>query len=412
MRDLSRWVTLSVAFLVPIAWAATAHAQSLSEADAVARALASSPRLRAARARSAQVAADERARRTVANPSIRVQQESAAGVRDRFVLVEQELALDGRRGLLAQAAVHAVGAADAQVLADAQVVRRDTRAAYTQLLAAEARERVLANGLTTLEALTERLRAREQAGDGSAFDRLRTERELADFMADRRATATAVSVARAQLAAAIGESAGGATLTASDDLARLPAPATLDTVLDAARTRRPALRAAQADIDRLTFERRAAARLSWVQPFVSGGWKQTDDGGRADSGYAFSLGVAVPVFRRGVAETTSIANALLGAEATRDAVTREIDTEVRVAHAQAVDGRARAAAYAEEALARSRDLVRIATLAYDEGEIGILELLDAHRTLLGAELRTLDLRVEARLAAIALDYSTAEEVMR
>ncbi len=56
--------------------------------------------------------------------------------------------------------------------------------------------------------------------------------------------------------------------------------------------------------------------------------------------------------------------------------------------------------------------MRIATLAYDEGEIGILELLDAHRTLLGAELRTLDLHVEARLAAIALDYSTAEEVIR
>lgn len=412
MRDLSRWVTLSVAFLVPIAWAATAHAQSLSEADAVARALASSPRLRAARARPAQVAADERARRTVANPSIRVQQESAAGVRDRFVLVEQELPLDGRRGLLAQAAVHAVGAADAQVLADAHVVRRDTRAAYTQLLAAEARERVLGSGLTTLEALTERLRAREQAGDGSAFDRLRTERELADFMADRRATATAASVARAELAAAIGEPADGTALTAGDDIARLPAPAPLATALDAARARRPALRAAQADIDRLTFERRAAARLSWVQPVVSGGWKQTNDGGRADSGYAFSLGVAVPLFRRGAAETASIANALLGAEATRDAVTREIDTDVRVAHAQTVDGRTRAAAYAEEALARSRDLVRIATLAYDEGEIGILELLDAHRTLLGAELRTLDLQVEARLAAIALDYSTAEEVMQ
>ncbi len=301
MRDLSRWVTVSAACLVPIAWAASAHAQALSESEAVARALATSPRLVAVRARPAQVEADERARRAVANPAIRVQQESAAGVRDRFVLVEQELPLDGRRGLLEQAAVQP-SARPTPRCASTNTSSGGRPAWPTRSCWPPRR----ANGscapaLTTLEALTGRLRAREQAGDGSAFDRLRTERELADFMADRRAAATAIAVARTRLASAIGEPDAGAALSASDDISMAALPQPLATALAAAHARRPALSAAESDIERLTFERRAAARLSWVQPVVSGGWKQTDENGRADSGYAFSLGVAVPLFRRGAA---------------------------------------------------------------------------------------------------------------
>ena len=56
------------------------------------------------------------------------------------------------------------------------------------------------------------------------------------------------------------------------------------------------------------------------------------------------------------------------------------------------------------------ELADIANAAYEEGEYGILELLDAHRVVLGAELRLLELSAAARRAAINLDLAVGREV--
>ena len=48
-------------------------------------------------------------------------------------------------------------------------------------------------------------------------------------------------------------------------------------------------------------------------------------------------------------------------------------------------------------------LATIATAAYEEGEYEILELLDAHRVRLDAQLRLLGLSTAARHASIELD---------
>lgn len=165
-------------------------------------------------------------------------------------------------------------------------------------------------------------------------------------------------------------------------------------------------------MQRLQFEQQAAGRLARPHPIVSGGWKQTAETGRSDSGYTFGVGVAVPLFARGAAEAAMSSAALAAAEARRAALALEIEADVRVAHARAEAARERVQAYETDALVRSRELVRIATLAYDEGELGILELLDAHRTRLDAELRAVALKTDARLAAVLLDFATADEVMR
>ena len=47
-------------------------------------------------------------------------------------------------------------------------------------------------------------------------------------------------------------------------------------------------------------------------------------------------------------------------------------------------------------------------VAYREGEVGILELLDAARTAARAKSRGIEARLEARLAEIALEYAVGE----
>ena len=80
-----------------------------------------------------------------------------------------------------------------------------------------------------------------------------------------------------------------------------------------------------------------------------------------------------------------------------------------MAHATASRYRELADRYRSGSVDRAAELVAIATAAYEEGEYGILELLDAHRVTLGAELRWLDLAAAGRRAAIELDRAIGQE---
>jgi hypothetical protein len=50
-------------------------------------------------------------------------------------------------------------------------------------------------------------------------------------------------------------------------------------------------------------------------------------------------------------------------------------------------------------------------MAYDEGEQGILELLDSYRTALAVRLRGLELAAASRRSRITLDLVVGEEVV-
>jgi cobalt-zinc-cadmium efflux system outer membrane protein len=338
-------------------------------------------------------------------------QENAAGTRDSFLMVQQELPTSGRLDLLRQAGDAAVRAEELHVKQAEYEVRQETRATFARLVAAQRRLVGLSTSLATLEELTLRLRERERAGDSSSFDRLRAERELADIKAQRRGAEADVAAARASLATLIGIS-GEAALVARDQGTLVPALPELTALLATARARRPDLQAADAQIARVELEERAASRLRYPQPIASAGLKRSSISGFSDTGFTFSIGVVLPIFQHGQADVAVANAALLSARAERDALTIALEQEVRAAHVRASTLRAVADDYQREAFDRSRELVRIATIAYDDGELGILELLDAHRSLLSAELRAIELSTDARLAAIALERVTGEEMKR
>ena len=67
--------------------------------------------------------------------------------------------------------------------------------------------------------------------------------------------------------------------------------------------------------------------------------------------------------------------------------------------------------YGRESGETGAELSRIAQLAYQEGEIGILELLDAYRVNRQSQLHLLKLQESAKEAAIGLDRVVGEEVV-
>jgi cobalt-zinc-cadmium efflux system outer membrane protein len=62
-------------------------------------------------------------------------------------------------------------------------------------------------------------------------------------------------------------------------------------------------------------------------------------------------------------------------------------------------------------ISQTDDLIAIAGAAYEGGETGILELLDAYRTQLGIQLRSLALTAAAREAALEIERLVGEEVI-
>ena len=113
--------------------------------------------------------------------------------------------------------------------------------------------------------------------------------------------------------------------------------------------------------------------------------------------------VPLPVFDRGkyaAARARAVSDQV---ELRREILEREIRAEVESAMVRAQTARNAARRFGDPAEHRASELRRIAQLAYDEGEKGILELLDAFRTSVRMELQALGARHEAKREQIELD---------
>ena len=406
---MRRWRFLAAAAAICGPAAAAAAGQTLTESQALDRLRAEHPRLEALRASVEELAASVRQPSLPANPTVTFTREDAGLGSDDFLLVSQELPLRGRRRLLGQAARQAVTAAQGRA-ADARLAfESHLRLAFADLLFAQAREQALETGAGELRRLVTVLEVREREGEGSRFDRLRAEREVADVEADREAASILRATARARVASFFAPGARAAGLAAAGDLSDVAQPAAVDVLVERALARRADYRALAASESRWATERRAAERLRIPVAALTGGLKRAGFATARESGYSIGATVSVPLFDRGQAQVAraDAARARTGAE--RRTLRTHIEREVRVAHGAASRYRDLAERYRVESVEPAAELVSIAEAAYEEGEFGILELLDAHRVALDARLRHLELTAEARRAAIELDRAVGGE---
>jgi cobalt-zinc-cadmium efflux system outer membrane protein len=133
--------------------------------------------------------------------------------------------------------------------------------------------------------------------------------------------------------------------------------------------------------------------------------KRAADASGRETGGVFGLSVAVPLFDAGGREAARWTAERTRVEAERASIEYRIRSEIAGASEVLA---LRLAALAQEPQGAAEELVQIAVVAYREGEVGILELLDATRTAYRARVRTIDLRLEARLAQIALERAVGD----
>lgn len=383
----------------------------LSEADALARLSADSPRVRAIRAGVEVARAEALVARPWPNPRISVNRESVAGVTENMVTVTQALPVTGRRGLDIRAADALADAAASRAEDDLRQARAELRSAYAELVVAQERESALRRSRDGLQILANALASREAAGDAAGYDRLRAERAVSDIDLELAEARADRARAQAALGAFFADPAGLATATvvAAPVNGRAPLPGVEDLLARANAVRGEPL-ALQHEIASARFAEQAAGRRVIPEPEVVAGTKSSN-AGTGDVGSVLSVHVAIPLFDRGRPERAIARARRSEAEARSALFQSSLRAQTMALHALVSERRLAADRYRASASANLETLERIAQVSYDAGERGILELLDAYYGSAAVRTRQAILDAAVRQAEIELELVTGWEML-
>jgi cobalt-zinc-cadmium efflux system outer membrane protein len=334
----------------------------------------------------------ERERRWL-NPALDYTRE-AAGETEQFLTLTQSFDLSGRRALRRRAAELRVEAAQQDVAGQQLVLARIVRSEFSRASNQQDLVRALTAWSSKIGAAAETAARLQAGGEVSGYDRRRLERERIGAEARLGAERGALVAAQRRLAGLLGvENLDAVTLQ------RPTAPAIPDdTELTARVEQRPDVLAIAKRIEAATLDARAAQR--WRVPLfdLTAGMKNTE----ADSGAIFGAGVSVPIFNRNQDELLRANAQLVLLNAERSLLLTRTRGAVSGLAVEARELRSAARLFREQALPTSERLTATAEAAYRAGEVGILELLDAYRTALDAEIEAAELEQRAREAEIEL----------
>jgi len=366
-----------------------------------------SPLHREARASVASAVEEMRGRTLWANPAFQYSRE-AAGFTE-FYQVEQPLPISGRVAYYRRALAPVKEAAEAQTEARFWEARASLRQAFYRLFASQQQAETIEASLCDLAEIHRILSERERQGEGSRYDRLRAERELRELRTDLTMAGARTHQERAVLLSYLPRDA--ALQRVEGDLGPRHLLFTREEALQQALRRRAELRVESARLAQVDLERQAAERLRYPEPVFSAGLKRADLAlNRLDHGVVFGLTLPLPLFNKGRTEV-----ARLSAERERTQARRELLAQ----HVQATVGGAwdlystrleALPAFEKQTSEITDDLLRTARVGYQEGELGILELLDAYRVQRQTRLRRLEIQAAVKEAEIELSRVVGAEV--
>jgi outer membrane protein, heavy metal efflux system len=392
-------------------WPSSVGAQSvtLTEADAIARLSADSPRVRAIRAGVDVARADVLGVGRWPNPRLNVDREAVAGISETLTTVLQPLPITGRRTLERASAAALADANERRADDELRRAKADLRLAYADLVVAQIRERELTRSRDRLQELARILEKREAAGDAAGFDRLRAEREVLEVEADRVIAIADRERAQARLAGFFAAGTDPSTLVAEERVIGARDLPSVDALVERAERSRGEILALQKETDSAQLLLRAAERRRIPEPELMAGTKSSSVG-RGDVGSVISVQAVLPLFDRGQPERALAQARATQASARLESLRISLRSDITATRAAAVERRRAAARYRDAALTNVVEVERIAQVSYDAGERGILELLDAFRTSSSARVRQAALDASAREAEIELEFVSGWEI--
>lgn len=335
-----------------------------------------------------------------ANPALELARDNVGATREQTWRLAQPLDLSGRRGLRESAAGHRVRAS----AADNQARQNERAAAVRHTFHDLLRQQMALHAIgdwaarfATIGGVVDKL---ARAGEVAGYDRRRLAREQRSAEARLAEARAELAHGRARLAALVG--LGELDAVEGRLTPELP-PAIPD--LQARLAARPDLAALAARAEAAQSEN-AAAQRHLPELTVGIGGKRVEEGSLRDNGNTLMFSFNLPLFDRQQAGDRRSAAQAMAARAELGLTRQQAEGELLGLHRQTTQLIAAAEHYRSEAVSPSAELVRIAETAYRAGESTVLELLDAYKGALDAELTAIDLEWKARAARIELDQLT------
>lgn len=345
------------------------------------------------------------------NPQLQYQYEEAnpgtGSASDAYLWLTQTFDFSGRRGLQVDAAKERVQAIQEEIEFRRLGLITGIRQRFYQALSQRELQQVMDQWFERLEVIESVIRKREAAGGISGYDRLRLTREQAAVRARLQSEAAVYRRTWEQLLGVLGLGKGeGRTTYSGVTGALLPeTPPPLERLLQVL-PRRSDLRSLKQQAGAYALERQAAAR-GWIPNLtLSLGSKRTSGPQGSGIGPYIVAGINLPLFDRNQAERDRAAAKVQVARSQYQLALLEAQGAVRGRWQELRQLIALAREVRHRDVAAARELVRTAKTAYEGGEIGILELLDAYREEADTLIRALQLEKRARQAHIKLERLT------
>ena len=359
--------------------------------------------LRLARSRAAEAAGLARQGRAFPNPIADFSHEPLSrggqSYSETYLNLSQRFEVSGERGARGEAADWRLAAAEALVRADSARLAFTVKRAFVEAEMTEDHLAVTEQAVRVFREGERNAAIREAEGDISFYDlqRLRLERmRYENLVAEADLAARA---ARRRLALLILPEAAGSSGTVRQEIApgeriaTLPTEPVLDAAFDAferAVSRRPEVEAADAEVRATQASERVARAVRIPDITATAGYKRQSDG---FSGAFLALSVPLPLFDRRSGEIEAAGARLRGAEERRGLTRRRMEADLRNTIEAYRSLRDRSAFLEGNSLAAGPNILDIAQVAYDAGEMTLVELLDAADALRNARM------AEARLNA-------------
>ncbi len=388
-------------------WAnARGEPRGLTEPEAVALGL-SRPALREVTDGRIGLADAERERiRRWSNPVASFQHEETDGRNgstEDYAWLSQTFDLAGRRRTRAQAAERRVGAARAEgegMLASRCAAIRER---FYETLFAQERAAAFTAWLAQGTRVGRIIEKRARAGEASGYDRRRFEQEERIVRAHAAAAEADLGRARAQLTGLVGVRDASAQLwtTLSGSLRPNTDPPPLDELV-ARLPERADLRVLAEAQRAAELDRRAAGRW-WLPDLTIGAGVKTVEVDRDRlTGPFISASVPLPLLNQDQGDARDAAARFRVSRGEYQLALEAAEGDVQGLWSETISLTRAALEFRTNAIAPSTRLVATAEQAYQAGEMELLGLIDAHRGALEAELKILDIEMNARRAWIEL----------
>jgi cobalt-zinc-cadmium efflux system outer membrane protein len=317
---------------------------------------------------------------------------------ESYFTLSQRLEWPGRRGARAETSDKEAAAVESRVDIERRRLAFEVKRAFIEAAAAEQRAAIVEEVRTVFRMAEESGRERFREGDLSGYDVRRLRVERARYENFGASAALELHNARLKLASLVLPAEPGRDLHEIAPSAALEGdPPSLEELDDKttsalALERRAEMQSAEAQRAAADAYIRYLSTFSGPDVTLTGGYKRQSDG---FDGFYLVVSVPFPTFDRRKGDLEGAEAGLRAANTRVDLARRSIDNDVRMSVTAYASVSERIALIRDQLLIGVEDLLRIARVSYSEGEMSLLELLDAAEAF--RESQTMELQLSSEL---------------